>query len=826
MLNKKLATVMVACGVLGIVSTGYGQETMPSSPSRALPHTNLGKSLADQLDNIGRTIFGGVLPDDKKDQANRRPSSPATRVPYSSRTLPMPSSASRRTRSPALFERSSPGVTGRRNTGPTAQKPPAPASRNTAVRSPSRGVNAAGLSGLNDPTLLPLHERLSGFRRSAFGQSAPTGPGESSVSEPASKPLLADRRNQPPTPGPTRMPAERPTAATPRTPTLAETPVVVPGRSTPFVRPGRPVIAQRTLPTRLAEDNEGAAPATDLISTPAATLSAPAGPESPSGGGNGEPDDNLLFAHKSPVLSVQTVGPRRISVGKESVYEITIQNTGETAADELVVFVELPQWADVLGAETRTGATHAPVPAEPGGPFQWRIGHLPAEGREKLLLRIVPRESRPFDLGVRWDYKPAVSKAMIEVQEPRLVLNLEGPREVLYGKKEIYRLKLSNTGTGAAENVLIKLMPIGTGGNQPVIHNLGELAAGTQKIVEVELTARQVGELLIRVEVRSDAGVQAELAEKVLVRRAELQIDVAGPKVQYVGSVASYRVRVSNPGTAPARNVNLSVAIPPGAKYISGIDTAELVANGTKLQWTLQNLNAASEQTFVLQCQLGLPGSSRLEVVSTGEDDLAATATATTRVEAMADLVLHVQDPTGPVPVGEETAYELRVGNRGTKNASNVEVVVYFSNGIEPIKVEGGQHQIGPGQVIFTPIPTLAAGEELVLKIHARAESAGNHVFRAEVHCKSLGARLVSEETTLFYQDETATEQLGALPQRPPIAAGPLRSLEQQPPLRPIAAAAPATVSPATIPPATVSPAPVGPTTAVPRHDHPTRALR
>ena len=386
------------------------------------------------------------------------------------------------------------------------------------------------------------------------------------------------------------------------------------------------------------------------------------------------------------------------------------------------------------------------------------------------MLRIVPRESRTFDLAVRWDYKPVTSQAVIEVQEPKVAIALEGPRDVLYGKKEIYRLNVSNTGNGDAENVLVTLLPAGTGGNEPISHKLGTLAAGQQEAVEVELTARQVGNLTIRVEVRGDGGVRAELAEEVLVRRAALQVEVEGPKVQYVGAVASYRVRVRNPGTAPAENLKLSVDIPAGTKHLSSVPGSQLEANGTRVRWTQNSLEPANEQSFVMKCALGLPGSSQIDVVCTADGELSATASTTTRVEAMADLVLDVKDPTGPVPVGEETTYELRIRNRGTNSAHDVEVVTYFTKGVEPTRAEGSRHRIDPGQVVFSPIPALVAGEELVLTIRARAETAGNHVFRVEVHCKSLGTRLVSEETTHFYQD-------GSLLQQAPAASSTRRDL-------------------------------------------------
>jgi hypothetical protein len=120
---------------------------------------------------------------------------------------------------------------------------------------------------------------------------------------------------------------------------------------------------------------------------------------------------------------------------------------------------------------------------------------------------------------------------------------------------------------------------------------------------------------------------------------------------------------------------------------------------------------------------------------------------------------MDIKNSEGPIPVGEEATYEVRVHNRGTKAAEGVEVFAYFSNGIEPTKAEGAPNRLGPGEVVFHPITSLAPGAETILKVRARAEVGGNHVFRAEVHCKPLGARLVSEVTNLYYTDAPGSEQ-------------------------------------------------------------------
>ena len=141
-------------------------------------------------------------------------------------------------------------------------------------------------------------------------------------------------------------------------------------------------------------------------------------------------------------------------------------------------------------------------------------------------------------------------------------------------------------------------------------------------------------------------------------------------------------------------------------------------------------------------------------------------------MEALADLKLLINDPQGPVPAGEPTVYEVRVVNRGTKAAERVQVATFFSEGIEPIEVEGGAADIGVGQVVFQPIARIGAGQQLVFKITARAEHEGNHTFRTEVRCASPETKLAAQETTRFYgiaagrENENAVSTEATLPPR------------------------------------------------------------
>ena len=330
-------------------------------------------------------------------------------------------------------------------------------------------------------------------------------------------------------------------------------------------------------------------------------------------------------------------------------------------------------------------------------------------------MKLIPRKSAPLDLAVQWSCSADAAQTVVEVQEPKLVMTMSGPNEILFGQSKIYRLTLSNPGTGDADNVNVSLMPLGRGNDGATSHRVGVLRAGQSKTIEVELTARQAGTLSIKAEALADGGLHAETAEQVIVRRAGLKLDVQGPKAKFAGASATYRIQLSNSGNASADKVQLSAVLPPQAKYVSCTAGGHHEPAQGKVSWTVGSLQAGAERIVEIQCVLQAPGENRLQVAASAADDLAGTGTATTRVEAVADLKLEVRDPQGPVALSDDAVYELVLRNRGTKNAERIDMVVFFSEGLEATACHGHPHQIERGQVVFKTVPSLGAGSELVL---------------------------------------------------------------------------------------------------------------
>jgi hypothetical protein len=402
----------------------------------------------------------------------------------------------------------------------------------------------------------------------------------------------------------------------------------------------------------------------------------------------------------------------------------------------------------VAGSQPTAGAVRRQAEADGGGWLIWRVGQLAVDGREQLALTLAPRHNRGFDLSVDWTSRPCSSSAPIEVQQPKLEMSISGAKDILYGDAKVYTITLVNPGTGDAEGVLVNLAPGGAGESR----RIGVVPAGGRKDIEVELAAQQAGLMQLRAVATADGGLRAEAALDVLVRRADLHVRVEGPGFKFAGATAVYQVRVANVGDAAATEVAANVVLPAGARLVADADDAPPSAGGSA--WRVGTLQPGGERQFEVRCELSLAGENRLTVQADAAEGVAASDVAVTCVEAIADLKLTVNDPQGPKPIGKDVVYELQIANRGTKAAQQVSVIAQFSEGIEPVAAEGGRAEIVPGQVLFHPVARIEAGQEVTLRVKARAETGGNHVFRAEVKCGDPETRLAAEDSTRFFADD------------------------------------------------------------------------
>ena len=449
----------------------------------------------------------------------------------------------------------------------------------------------------------------------------------------------------------------------------------------------------------------------------------------------------------APSIEVETFGPAKIGVNKPAVYKVVVKNNSSSKAERILVGINLPEWVDIENVNLTAGRKEI-TDGQNQARLVWSIDKILGNAAQTITVTAVPRKAEMFDVGVEWTLVPRVGKAQVAVTEPKLNMSIAGPAEVLYGETALYHVTVRNPGTGVAEDVVV-MLPEALGGERAT---LGNIEAGKERVFQVELLARTAGELNLVATAAADQDLKTSAERLLTVRRANLDISLEGPGLKYSGSGAQYTVVIKNTGDATANEVVTAVALPPGVKYLSGVESVKIIDGG--MRWPVGALEPGQTRTYKFNCLLNTSGDLQLEVGARGKGDLAASSACLTTVETVADLVLSVADPKGPLPTGEKIPYQIKVQNRGTKTAKGVNLVMQFSEGIEPLDATGLEHRIAEGQVLFNPIPQIDPGQEMTFKITAEALKSGTHIFRAQLTCQDSDAREIAEGTTRFFGEQ------------------------------------------------------------------------
>ena len=455
---------------------------------------------------------------------------------------------------------------------------------------------------------------------------------------------------------------------------------------------------------------------------------------------------NAAIRLNAPAIEVETFGPRSIGVNKPATYEVVVKNNSNAAAERILVGINLPQWVEISNANLTTGGKELTDGNEKAR-LVWTIDRIESGKTQTATILAIPRKAEMFDVGVEWTLVPRTGKANIRVTEPRLTINISGPEDVEFGEVAQYLVTVRNPGTGTAENVTVKL-PEALGGDRDV---LGDIPPGEEEVFKVELLARTAGELSLIAKASADGDISASSDRLITVRRAILGVTMEGPAMKFSGDVGTYNITMTNTGDATATKLMAAVALPTGAKYISGIDSVTPIEDG--IRWQVSPLEPGQTKTYKVNCQLNGSGDLQLEC-GVKQGDLAASAACLTRVETVADLVLEVEDPRGPLPTNKNVPYIITIRNRGSRAAQGVELVMQFSEGIEPNSAVGQQHRIVPGQVLFSPIEVIEPGQEVSFEVTAAAHQQGTHIFRAQLTCDDSDSREIAEGTTRYFSND------------------------------------------------------------------------
>lgn len=464
--------------------------------------------------------------------------------------------------------------------------------------------------------------------------------------------------------------------------------------------------------------------------------------------GGGRPGERLLEGPQSPAITVHKLAPPEIQVGKKCTFAIRVKNNGQRTAQQVIIRDEVPMGTELVGTAPRASVS--------GGQVQWDLGTLSA-GEE----RIVEMELLPTDEGelgsVATVTFAAHASAKARCTKPELEMRLASKPRVMVGQQHLVQIEISNPGSGDATNVmLLQSLPEGVSheAGAALEFEVGTLRAGETRKLDLVLNAEQAGIIDNTMTARADANLQAAASVQFEIIAPALALTVDGPKRKYLERPATFVVRVDNPGTASAQDVQLVAELPKGLQYVNANNLGEYDQATHSVYWSLAEL-PANEQGVVEVTALPIaPGEHTIRAATKARQGLEDRAERSLSVEGMAALTFETRALENLIEIGGETVIEIRVTNRGSKAASNVQVAVLMPPGLQAVDAKGdSQHAVQGNQVNFAPVVQLAPGAEAIFHVTARGEAPGDQ--RAKVRVTSQDEQPITKEASArVYSDQ------------------------------------------------------------------------
>ena len=459
------------------------------------------------------------------------------------------------------------------------------------------------------------------------------------------------------------------------------------------------------------------------------------------------PGDPRLDGVQSPGIVIQKRAPQEVKVGMPAPFVVQVQNVGSVEALDVKIHDRIPAGMRMVDA--------TPTPMQQGDLLLWELGTMPAGDERTVTIQLIPETEGELGSVARVTFESAASVRTIATR-PQLKLVQRAPEQVLIGGQVEIELEVSNPGTGAATGVTLQedvpenfQHPRG----RQLDNLLGDIAPGEVRRQMLRMKAVQPGMVENLVRLTSQDGLVVEEMVRIEVISPQLQMSLTGPSRRFLERQATYDVAIANGGTAPATNVEIAVQLDRGFQFVRTENAGVYDASRHTVYWSLQSLGAGQSGTIPLTV---LPvAQGQLAMRANAKADLAMTAAAEheVAVEAFAELDFEITNPGGPVEIGGQTQYEVRVRNSGSATDANVVVQMLLPEGLELISSESETQTDDRGLVAFPPKGQLAPGEEIVHRIAARATAPGSHIVKAAVVSDQQPRQVTKEESTLVYSD-------------------------------------------------------------------------
>ena len=450
-----------------------------------------------------------------------------------------------------------------------------------------------------------------------------------------------------------------------------------------------------------------------------------------------EPSRQVIMS-ASPKLAFEIEKPPSAVVGQEIVYRIRATNVGDVAAERVVLNVEIPPWIDIRHTDADNG-NWVLLPRSDGTgivDLEWKVNRINQGETNLLALRLVPQQHRAIELPILYNFHRPAILAVVDVQEPKLAMELIGPDEVRWNDFVTYTLVVRNIGNGNADKLKFELSQTSSEAQATTMEE--PLAPGEGQEIPILVRAgREQEQIDIAVVATGAHDLKSAVRRRIKVLRPKLEMSVQTSPMHFVDEPAEIHIRVVNHGNADAENAIIRAELPLGAQYESSSEGGLFFQQQQQniVEWRGRSIVKGEMQTFSLTCVPRREGECRVSVEASDANGGPLVANhGTFMAEAIVELNLAVLRPNRPIELGEEVTYTVEITNTGTKSAEDVEISMMFGEQLEPTGVAGREaYYTTNGQVFFEKIPAILPKATVTLRVSVEAKGVGTAQIRAEV---------------------------------------------------------------------------------------------
>ena len=464
----------------------------------------------------------------------------------------------------------------------------------------------------------------------------------------------------------------------------------------------------------------------------------------------GTPGDPEQEGPQTPSIVLEKMAPKEIQVGTQATFRIRVRNVGSVAAKQVLVRDEVPQGTRLV--ETTPAATQTA-----GGALLWELGEIKPGDQAEVTMTLLPLLEGEIG-SVATVSMQAQASARTVCTKPELLMEVSNVPTVLIGDTLSMVIKLTNPGSGTAHGVVIEaIIPDGLShvAGREIEFEIGSLDPDQTRQLELELKAERAGEIVAQLSARGDGSLNVAKQAQLQVLAPRLEVAVNGPTRRYLQRQAEYAISLANPGTAPAKNVELVAYLPKGLEFIKTNNAGRYDARTHAISWSLEELPAQQTGTVQLTAMPTQMGQKKIRVESNAEMDLAATCDKEIVIEGLAQLAFEIADRADPIEVNGKTTYEIRLVNEGSKPSTNIRLAALLPTDMRALGGEGPTAAVANGQQVeFGVLPRLAPKEETTYRIQVQGLGPGDKRVRVQVLSDEMTGPLIKEEGTRVYADQ------------------------------------------------------------------------